>query len=46
MYIFSLQLPQTDLEGLDPSGRRFRLENGESLAEIDEVSASQPNKCV
>lgn len=31
-------MPQTDLEGLDPTCRRFRLENGESLAEIDEVS--------
>lgn len=32
-----LQLPQTDLDALDPNCRRFRLENGESLAEIDEV---------
>lgn len=35
----SLQLPQSDLEALDPNCRRFRLENGESLAEIDEVCA-------
>lgn len=34
---FLLQLPQTDLDALDPNCRRFRLENGESLAEIDEV---------
>ncbi|XP_037029821.1 GTPase-activating Rap/Ran-GAP domain-like protein 3 isoform X2 [Bradysia coprophila] len=34
------QIPQTDLEGLDPNCRRFRLENGESLAEIDEVFGS------
>lgn len=33
-----LQLAQTELEGLDPNCRRFRLENGESLAEKDEVS--------
>lgn len=33
-----LQLPQTDLDCLDPTCRRFRLENGESLAEIDEVT--------
>lgn len=32
------QLPQTDLDALDANCRRFRLENGESLAEIDEVS--------
>lgn len=31
------QLPQSELEGLDPSCRRFRLENGESIAEKDEV---------
>lgn len=38
VFVFSLlQLPQSDLEGLDPNCRRFRLENGESLAEIDEV---------
>ncbi|XP_055295173.1 GTPase-activating Rap/Ran-GAP domain-like protein 3 isoform X2 [Sitodiplosis mosellana] len=34
------QLPQTDLDALDPNCRRFRLENGESLAEIDEVFGS------
>lgn len=32
------QLPQSELEGLDPSCRRFRLENGDSIAEKDEVS--------
>lgn len=31
------QLPQSELEGLDPSCRRFRLENGDSMAEKDEV---------
>lgn len=31
------QLPQSELEGLDPSCRRFRLENGDSIAEKDEV---------
>lgn len=38
LFILRLQLPQTDLDALDPNCRRFRLENGESLAEIDEVS--------
>jgi hypothetical protein len=33
-----LQLPQSELDGLDPSYRKYRLENGESLAEKDEVS--------
>ena len=32
------QLPQSEIDGLDPNCRRFRLENGESLAEKDEVS--------
>ncbi|KAL5275099.1 GARNL3 family protein [Megaselia abdita] len=34
------QIPQTDLEGNDPNCKRFRLENGESLAEKDEVFGS------
>ncbi|KXJ73963.1 hypothetical protein RP20_CCG014649 [Aedes albopictus] len=29
-------LPQSEIDGLDPNCRRFRLENGESLAEKDE----------
>lgn len=35
------QLPQSELEGLDPSCRRFRLENGESIAEKDEVCTNR-----
>uniref|UniRef100_A0A182M1G4 Rap-GAP domain-containing protein n=1 Tax=Anopheles culicifacies TaxID=139723 RepID=A0A182M1G4_9DIPT len=31
-----MQLPQSEIDGLDPNCRRFRLENGESLAEKDE----------
>lgn len=38
IFFSPVQLPQTDLDALDPNCRRFRLENGESLAEIDEVS--------
>ncbi|XP_049279711.1 GTPase-activating Rap/Ran-GAP domain-like protein 3 isoform X1 [Anopheles funestus] len=34
------QLPQSEIDGLDPNCRRFRLENGESLAEKDEVFGS------
>ncbi|XP_037917426.1 GTPase-activating Rap/Ran-GAP domain-like protein 3 [Hermetia illucens] len=34
------QLPQSELDGYDPNCRRFRLENGESLAEKDEVFGS------
>lgn len=37
VFSLSLQLPQSELDALDPNSRRFRLENGESLAEIDEV---------
>ncbi|KFB52830.1 AGAP002573-PA-like protein [Anopheles sinensis] len=33
-------LPQSEIDGLDPNCRRFRLENGESLAEKDEVFGS------
>lgn len=36
-FLSILQLPQTEIDGLDPNCRRFRLENGESLAEKDEV---------
>uniref|UniRef100_A0A182W0Z5 Rap-GAP domain-containing protein n=1 Tax=Anopheles minimus TaxID=112268 RepID=A0A182W0Z5_9DIPT len=31
-----VDLPQSEIDGLDPNCRRFRLENGESLAEKDE----------
>lgn len=41
--LIPFQLPQSDLEGLDPNCRRFRLENGESLAEIDEVNCEMPS---
>uniref|UniRef100_A0A182QQQ9 Rap-GAP domain-containing protein n=1 Tax=Anopheles farauti TaxID=69004 RepID=A0A182QQQ9_9DIPT len=34
------KLPQSEIDGLDPNCRRFRLENGESLAEKDEVFGS------
>ncbi|XP_055677387.1 GTPase-activating Rap/Ran-GAP domain-like protein 3 isoform X3 [Lutzomyia longipalpis] len=34
------KLPQCELEGLDQNCRRFRLENGESMAEKDEVFGS------
>ncbi|XP_067641103.1 GTPase-activating Rap/Ran-GAP domain-like protein 3 isoform X1 [Eurosta solidaginis] len=34
------QLPQSDLDGLDPNFKRFRVENGDSLAEKDEVFGS------
>ncbi|XP_054086487.1 GTPase-activating Rap/Ran-GAP domain-like protein 3 isoform X2 [Zeugodacus cucurbitae] len=34
------QLPQSDLDGLDPNFKRFRIENGDSLAEKDEVFGS------
>lgn len=37
IYCLLFQLPQTDLDCLDQTCRRFRLENGESMAEIDEV---------
>jgi hypothetical protein len=32
-----LQLPQLDASGQDPGGRRFRIENGDSLGEKEEV---------
>lgn len=31
------QLPQLDASGQDPGGRRFRIENGDSLGEKEEV---------
>ncbi|TMW51106.1 hypothetical protein DOY81_003806 [Sarcophaga bullata] len=34
------QLPQSELDGIDPNFKRFRVENGESLAEKDEVFGS------
>ncbi|XP_029409205.2 GTPase-activating Rap/Ran-GAP domain-like protein 3 isoform X2 [Bactrocera dorsalis] len=34
------QLPQSELDGLDPNFKRFRIENGDSLAEKDEVFGS------
>lgn len=34
---FYLQLPQSDLDGIYPNFKRFRIENGDSLAEKDEV---------
>ncbi|XP_036318191.1 GTPase-activating Rap/Ran-GAP domain-like protein 3 isoform X2 [Rhagoletis pomonella] len=34
------QLPQSDLDGLDPNFKRFRVETGDSLAEKDEVFGS------
>lgn len=36
--LFSFQLQQSDLDGLDPNFKRFRIENGDSLAEKEEVS--------
>jgi len=30
-------LPQLDASGQDPGGRRFRIENGDSLGEKEEV---------
>lgn len=35
---FWFQLPQLDASGQDPGGRRFRIENGDSLGEKEEVS--------
>lgn len=35
-----LQLPQIESDGQELNGRRFRVENGESLGEKEEVSAS------
>uniref|UniRef100_W8AJE0 GTPase-activating Rap/Ran-GAP domain-like protein 3 n=1 Tax=Ceratitis capitata TaxID=7213 RepID=W8AJE0_CERCA len=34
------QLQQSDLDGLDPNFKRFRIENGDSLAEKEEVFGS------
>ncbi|XP_055846645.1 GTPase-activating Rap/Ran-GAP domain-like protein 3 isoform X2 [Episyrphus balteatus] len=34
------QLPQSEVDGFDPNFKRFRIENGESLAEKDEVFGS------
>jgi len=31
-------LPQLDASGQDPGGRRFRIENGDSLGEKEEVT--------
>uniref|UniRef100_A0A182UGH3 Rap-GAP domain-containing protein n=1 Tax=Anopheles melas TaxID=34690 RepID=A0A182UGH3_9DIPT len=36
METVTVKLPQSEIDGLDPNCRRFRLENGESLAEKDE----------
>uniref|UniRef100_A0A1A9VUM7 Uncharacterized protein n=1 Tax=Glossina austeni TaxID=7395 RepID=A0A1A9VUM7_GLOAU len=33
-------LPQSELDNIDPNHKRFRVENGESLAEKDEVFGS------
>lgn len=37
MWFLCLQLPQVDASGQDPGGRRFRIENGDSLGEKEEV---------
>lgn len=33
-------MPQLDASGQDPGGRRFRIENGDSLGEKEEVSTA------
>ncbi|KAG8307085.1 hypothetical protein J6590_032992 [Homalodisca vitripennis] len=35
-----LQLPQVEVNGQETNGRRFRVENGDSLGEKEEVSNS------
>jgi len=36
-------LPQLDASGQDPGGRRFRIENGDSLGEKEEVIKNNKN---
>jgi hypothetical protein len=36
--VLCLQLPQVESDGHELNGRRFRVENGDSLGEKEEVS--------
>lgn len=45
VYSSFFQLPQVEINGQEANGRRFRVENGDSLGEKEEVRLMS-NKCL